>query len=151
MEIDFSELELKGDAAVWVIAGMLVLGFLGALGRFALPDRVLTWTEWKVLKQHVEYGREVAMMERYTDRLAAILDDTPDPVRAQLAVEQLYADMGRHVTLDALGAPREALLTAGDVTLEWALGSVEKEDADLALEVARKAIDTAAERAHEQR
>ncbi len=150
MEIDVSEVKFKGNAVLWTLSGLLALVLLGALGHFVLPDRVLTWTEWNVVKQHAEYRREVGVLERHAKRLGGLLEDAPDPVRAQLTVEQLYAALDRDVTLEPLAGPKDALLTAGDLALEWALGSAEKKDADLALEQARKEIEAAAGRTYEQ-
>ncbi len=150
MEIDISEVKFKGNTVLWTFSGLLALVLLGALGRFVLPDRVLTWTEWSIVKQHAAYRREVGVLERHAERLEALLKDSPDPVRAQLTVEQLYAALDRDVTLEPLFGPKDALLTAGDLALEWALGSAEKKDADLALELARKDIETAAERTYER-
>lgn len=122
MEIDFSETNLNVALLLSVVAVILGLLLLGALGRFVLPDRVLTWSEWQLLNQHAAYRREVLILQRECDRLTKMVNqDKVDPIRAQIAVEQIVRNLA-DVTLSPLGMPRQALLDTSQAFLGWSLG-----------------------------
>lgn len=154
MEIDFSDIKFE-QQGIFIATGLIVVALLlGLLGWYTTPGgQVLTWTEWQVFKQHSQYQRELRTLTRHADRLAGLLEQPPDPVRAQLAVEQMVHDLDTHVTLAALGEQEAALISTGDLVLQWALGSAAKDAAIEHLAAANKTIEKAiaqiAEQVHE--
>ena len=141
MEIDFTDLKLSGYGTWATVAGLLAAVLLGILGWFVLPDgKLLSWTEWQVFKQQRTYQRELTRLTRDADRLAALLDEyIPDPVRGQLVVEQVLADLNA-TTHPALKNQVAALLAANDAVYFWVLGSVSKDEAIILLEEANQGI-----------
>jgi len=141
MEIDFSDLKLSHNSAWVTVFGLLAAILLGVLGWFVLPDgKVLSWTEWQVFKQQRLYQRELTRLTRDADRLADLLgEDLPDPVRGQLIVEQVLADLNA-TSHPALANQVDALLAANDAVYFWVLGSVSKDEAIILLEEADQGI-----------
>jgi len=130
MELDFTDLKLSQNGALFTLIGLLAAILLGVIGWFVLPDgKVLTWTEWRVFKQQRLYQRELSRLTRDADRLAALLDENiPDPVRGQLVVEQVLADLNV-TTHPALKNQVDALLVANDAVYFWVLGTISKDEA----------------------
>jgi len=130
MELDFTDLKLSHHGALYALVGLLTAILFGVLGWFVLPDgKVLTWTEWQVFKQQRLYQRELTRLTRDADRLAALLDEfIPDPVRGQLVVEQVLADLNA-TTHPALKNQVDALLVANDAVYFWVLGTISKDEA----------------------
>lgn len=141
MEIDFTDLELSGNSAWVTAAGLIAAILLGVLGWFVLPDgKVLSWTEWQVFKQQRLYQRELTCLTRDADRLADLLgEELPDPVRGQLVVEQVLADLNA-TSHPALTNQVDALLAANDAVYFWVLGSVSKDEAIALLDEANQGI-----------
>jgi len=146
MEIDFTDLKLSGNSAWATVAGLLAAILLGLLGWFVLPDgKVLTWTEWQVFKQQRLYQRELTRLTRDADRLAALLDEyIPDPVRGQLVVEQVLANLNA-TTHPALKNQVDALLVANDAVYFWVLGTISKDEAIVLLDDANQTLVYAVE------
>ena len=151
MELDFSEVKVKENSVLIGLSITLAFLLLGGLGWYIQPERLLTWTEWQVFKQHSQYQQELQALTRQADRLAELLELPPDPVRAQIAVEQLYAVMNRDVNLGALAEPEEALLTAGDLLLQWSLGAAGKDTVIEPLDTAQTLIVRAIEQGQDER
>ena len=150
MEIDFSDLQIKRQGVL--ITGIVIAAafLLGLLGWYLTPQgQVLTWTEWQVYKQHSQYQRELRILTRHADRLAALLENTPDPVRAQLVVEQMTRELDTDVTLVTLSSQTTALTQAGSAVLQWALGSTPQDAAVTALDTANQTIMRAIEQVSE--
>ena len=141
MELDFTDLKLSNNSAWLAVAGLLAAVLLGLLGWFVLPDgKLLSWTEWQVFKQQRLYQRELAHLTRDADRLADLLsEDLPDPVRGQLVVEQVLADLNA-TSHPALTNQVSALLAANDAVYFWVLGSVSKDEAIAVLDEANQVI-----------
>lgn len=130
LELDFSK---KWNLTAWLPALLLVLFGLGTLGYFSTPpgDRLLTWTEWRVLQARRAYRAELHLLRQHAETLSALLGESPDVVRAQLAVEQVARDTADGQ--DALADEREALYQAALWVRDWAAGAAEKPDAETAL------------------
>ena len=147
MEIDFSDLSLNfhGERGLWIgLAVTLTALLLGILGWYITPEgQVLTPTEWQIYRQHSQYRRELGVLMRHADRLAGLLDASPDPVRAQLIVEQMGHDLDTDVNLVTLAEQENALLNAGNAVLAWSMGAAGKNDAINALAQANAAIEQA--------
>ena len=143
MEIDLSELKSKTILLPLVLAGLVLLGWLG---RSILPDdRVLTWTEWLVFTQRRVYTHELSILARDADKLAELLNHPPDPVRAMLVVEGISKDV-KALTVAGLEEAAERLLDAADAVERWSLGNEDEDFAMDALEIAQDTISRAMER-----
>ena len=140
MELDFSEIKLKENG--WLLGLGIFLGalLLAALGWYIQPERVLTWTEWQVYRQQAQYRDELQVLTHQAERLAALLDETPHPVRAQLIVEQLNDALATKVSLVALADQEVALRQAGEAALQWSLGALPRDPAVLALDAAQQLL-----------
>ena len=80
------------------------------------------------------------------DRLADLLgDDFPDPVRGQLVVEQVLADLNG-ITHPALQNQVAALLAANDAVYYWVLGTLSKDEAIMQLDQANQVLIRAIDR-----
>ena len=66
-------------------------------------------------------------------------EDLPDPVRGQLVVEQVLADLNT-TSHPALAHQGDALLAANDAVYFWVLGSVSKDEAIALLDEANQGI-----------
>lgn len=129
-ELDFSK---KWNLAAWLPALLLILAGLGTLGYFTTPagDQVLTWNEWRVLQARRAYAAELTLMRQDSETLAALLEGSPDVVRAQLVVEQVARDTADGQ--EALASEREALYQAALLVRDWAAGAVDRVEAETAL------------------
>jgi hypothetical protein len=136
MELDLSEYRwpLIGLAAILILAG---LGWLG-YAHTPAGDKLLTWTEWQVLKARRAYLKELGELQGAADTLADLLNTPPDPVRAQLAAEsiQRQASEGQ----PALQYQREKLTLAAQAVSDWAVGAADYETARQALNDAIQAL-----------
>jgi hypothetical protein len=140
MEIDLSACKVQKRSGLVVIAILISLVGLGLLGWYITPDgKVLTWTEWQVYKQHIAYQQGLRILTRDSDRLATLLAAPPDPVRAQLEVEQVYSDLDG-IELVALQEQVYALSSAADEIVLWALGMSDPQIAIYLLDEANQAL-----------
>ena len=148
MELDFSDFKLSGSGnGAWITGiSLLVALLLGVLGWFVLPEgKVLTWTEWQVFKQQRTYQRELVRLTADADRLAKLLDESiPEPVRSQLVLESILADLNA-TTHPALKNQVDAMLLANDAVYWWVLGSGTKNDAIRLLDTANQGLLNAIE------
>ena len=146
MELDFTDLKLSHHGALYALIGLLAAILLGVIGWFVLPDgKVLTWTEWQVFKQQRLYQRELTRLTRDADRLADLLDENlPDPVRGQLVVEQVLADLNA-TTHPALKNQVDTLLVANDAVYFWVLGTISEDEAIILLDKANQTLVHAVE------
>jgi len=144
MVIDFTGLNVQKRTLLISTASLAMLLILGLVGWILLPDRVLTWTEWQVIQQSLAYNQEIRLLTRNADRLADLLQGSPDPVRAQLVMEKVHRHL-HQMELASLEIPRDALATAADAAYSWSLGTVEKGAAVAALQEANQSIQKAIE------
>ncbi|MBC8503767.1 MAG: hypothetical protein ISR58_12345 [Anaerolineales bacterium] len=144
MEIDFTGLNVQKRTLLISTASLAMLLILGLVGWILLPDRVLTWTEWQVIQQSLAYNQEIRLLTRNADRLADLLQGSPDPVRAQLVTEKVRRHL-HQMEIASLEIPRDTLSTAADATYSWSLGTVEKETAIASLQTANQSIQKAIE------
>jgi hypothetical protein len=136
MELDLSDYHWPLIA----LAVILLLAVLGWLGYAYIPsgDRLLTRSEWQVLKANRAYHKELAELQVATETLAALLNARPDPVRAQIAAEsiQRLASEGQ----PALQYQREKLALAAQAVSAWAVGAIDHETARQALDQVIQAL-----------
>jgi hypothetical protein len=136
MELDLSDFRYHFIA----LAILLLLAGIGWLGSVYTPegDQPLTWSEWQVLKARRAYLKELAELRVAVESLTALLNDRPDPVRAQLAAEniQRLTDKG----LPALIYQRGKLALAAQAVSDWAVGAIDHATALQTLDQAIKAL-----------
>jgi hypothetical protein len=125
---------------------LLVLAGLGALGRIVTPpgEKLLTWSEWQVLQARQAYRRELIVLHQDVETLADLLSAGPDPVRAQLAVEQVlvHTQQGQEM----LVTQREAVTLAATALRDWAIGADDRQTAVTALDQAIQSLEQAGSR-----
>jgi len=150
MEIEIDRSALPQNGLLIASMMLIVLVALGALGWWALPDgRILTWTEWQVIRQRAAYSRELRTLAEATEKLIELLEASPDPVRASLVVDQTHRALD-DVTLASLDASRAAVLNAADTLNAWALGEADRDEAVVALSAAQDELMQALERAGDE-
>lgn len=141
------EFELEFDHRwnwYWLLPILLLFMVgLGALGRALTPTggQLLTWSEWQVLQMRQAYRQELDVLRQDVEILADLLENVPDPVRAQLAAEQVLAH-----TLEGqetLTPQREAVSLAAAALRDWAIGAIERADVEVALEQAIYSLEEA--------
>jgi hypothetical protein len=136
MELDLSGHRLQ---LIFLTVSVLLLG-VGWIGHAYLPsgDKFLTRTEWQFLKASLAYRKELSRLQASTETLANLLNDRPDPVRAQLLAERMQrlASQGQPV----LEYQRVKLIEAAQAVSDWAVGAIEREAARLVLEEAIQAL-----------
>ena len=80
------------------------------------------------------YRQELSVLRQDVEILAGLLEQAPDPVRAQLAAEQVLAHTGQGQEM--LASQRESVALAAARLRDWAIGAVERQEAVAALEQA---------------
>lgn len=142
IEVDLNGLKLSN----WIaIAIALVLVILGVVGYRVTPEgnRILTWEDWQVRRAHLEYRREVGVLQGALDRLAQVVNRTPDPLRAQMTADRVLRDLDA-VRLAVLEPAKGAVGEAALAVRAWALGG-EREAAVQAVARAVEVVQQAAE------
>ncbi len=142
IEVDLKGLKVSNLAIIALVA---VLVILGVVGYHVTPEgnRILTWEDWQVRKAHLEYRREVGVLQGALDRLAQVVNRTPDPLRAQMTADRVLRDLDE-VTLAVLEPAKGAVGEAALAVRAWALGG-EREAAVQAVARAVEVVQQAAE------
>jgi len=142
IEVDLKGLKVSNLAIIALVA---VLVILGVVGYHVTPEgnRILTWEDWQVRQAHLEYRREVGVLQGALDRLAQVVNRTPDPLRAQMTADRVLRDLDE-VTLAVLEPAKGAVSEAALAVRAWALGG-ERESAVQAVARAVEVVQQAAE------
>ena len=140
MEEGYLEIKLSRKAFWWILAGAILLALigLGVLGSFYTPAmaRVIWWTDWTEWKIERQYRKELAQMQKGLGELADILQNRPDPVRAELAAARVEQ---RHASgLGLLEGQRKVAIAAAQAVRDWAAGY---EKYDVAVQAVNEAIE----------
>jgi hypothetical protein len=132
MQLDLSRYRYS----LFALAAALLLVSFAWLGHAYLPagDRFLGRTEWQVLKAGRAYQKELSRLQAATEDLTALLNNFPDPVRAQLVAEHIQRLVRQGQP--ALTSARENLSKAAQAVSDWAVGAGEHETARQALDEA---------------
>ncbi len=103
-------------------------------------DKPLTWSEWRVVKAQHAYQKELAELRTAAGTLTSLMNDLPDPVRAQLAAEtiQRLTETG----LPALAYQRGKLALAAQAASDWAVGAIDRKTALQALDQALQVLSS---------
>ena len=132
-----------GRNTVYIVLVCLVLLSLlglGALGKLYTPvsvagdTRLLTWDDWQLLKAERQYDAEREVLRSGADALAALLDQNPDPVAAQMLAQRIT----QHTVSGqaALQPARTALLQAAQDVASWTAGALDRDTAVASLQTA---------------
>lgn len=122
MEIDFSETDFNLQLSLWIMIILLGVFLLGLLGRFVLPQGLLTWEAWQLMKQRAAYQREVRVLQQAADQLSQLVNaEEVEPIQAQLTAEKLRKHFD-DLTLSSLEEPKIALRESAQALLDWSLG-----------------------------
>ncbi len=135
MELDLSELKLPG---VLPVATLLVGIVLALLGRAVSPDRVLTWSEWQVVKQSRAYARELNIINDHANQLVELVNAAPNAVRASVERDKACRLDG----IPALAGERDSLCAAAEDVLAWAQGDVSQSQAAEAVTAVLTRLET---------
>lgn len=126
------------------LVGLLFITLVGVMGWRMTPltpagaPRFLTWDDWQAFHIRQQVARELAALRRESQALADLLQDTPDPVRAGLALTRI-----RQLTAGGqpiLASQRQALLDAAQAVNAWAAGAETQADATAALQAVIRAL-----------
>jgi hypothetical protein len=136
MELDLSDYRFH-FITLAIILLLVGVGWLG-FGYSPAGDKPLTWSEWQVLKTRRAYLKELAELQAAAESLATLLNNRPDPVRAQLAAENIQRLTGKG--LPALSYQRGKLALAAQAVSDWTVGANDHETALQALDQAIQAL-----------
>ncbi len=128
MEIELTGLK-TGNRTLWIIVLVFIgtVVILGVIGRAYSPidnagnPRLLTWTEWQVIQAERSYQAELDSLRQEADQLATMLNQEPDPVRAQINAERVARQYVNGQP--ALQYQRELVITAAQAVGDWAAGA----------------------------
>jgi hypothetical protein len=137
MEISINRNTLYG---ILVFMSLLSLLGLGALGRPYTPvsragdARLLTWDDWQLLKAERQYTAERDVLRSDVDALAALLNQAPDPVSAQMLAQRITQHTADGQA--ALQTARTALQQAAQDVASWTAGALDRDTAVASLQTA---------------
>ncbi len=128
MEIELTGLKRIIHQNLWVpalllIPVVLVLGWLGARYTAADPagyPLVLSWSEWQIIQAKQVYAAELDTLRREATGLVDLLNQEPDPVRAQITAERIARSYSKGQP--ALAYQRELLIAAAAAVQDWSVG-----------------------------
>jgi len=132
MEIELPELPRWAPPVAAAVLLLAALAGLGALGRSVSPvadgrPRPISWADWEAWKTRRAFQAELRRLRQDLEEIAALVQGDPDPVRAQIAAERIFA---RHREGTSLSAPaREALMAAARAAVRWSVGAADREEA----------------------
>ena len=116
---------------VAVIAILVVFGWIGSgvtpLDSAGNP-RLLSWSDWQLLKAERVHAEELSILQGDATQLAAALQNAPDPVAAQFLVNTIsrHAQSG---TDPSLADARQTLENASVDVRDWASGVLDRNTA----------------------
>ena len=111
---------------------------LAALGKPFTPEtttgqgRILTWDDWQFFKAERRYTSEREILRSDTDALAMLLDQSPDPVAAQLLASRIAQHTANGEA--ALSSARSALQQAAQDVASWTAGTLDRDTAVASLQ-----------------
>jgi len=140
------EIDLKSFSSLGIALAIVVLLILGLVGYAVTPEgnRILTWEDWQVQKAHLAYRREVGALQTAVDRLAQVVNRSPDPLRAQMTADRVLRDLDE-VRLAVLEPAKGAVSEAALAVRAWALGG----ERDAAVQAVARAVEVVQQAAEE--
>ncbi len=140
------EITIDRSTLYVTFAMLAILALLGlaALGRSFSPlsesagTRVLTWNDWQLVKAQRRFESERVLLRSDVDQLAALLNQAPDPVAAQLLAQRIGQRLATGEP--ALQPARTALLQAAQAVAGWSAGASEPEAATASVQAAAELL-----------
>lgn len=135
MEITLDRSTLFGFLTFLALLSLLGLA---ALGKPYTPvtttgqGRILTWDDWQFFKAEQQYTSEREILRSDADALAMLLDQTPDPVTAQLLLSRIVQHTANGEA--ALSSARSALQQAAQDVASWTAGTLDRDTAVASLQ-----------------
>jgi len=146
MEIELTDLKKLITRWPWlslslVALAMLVLGAVGS--RFTSRDeqgypQLLDPMEWQIILARQAYTAELNSLRQETELLVQLLNENPDPVRAQITAERIARSY--RSGQPALSYQRTALIAAAQAVQDWAAGVLTVEQAQQAVQSAAQVL-----------
>lgn len=151
MEIELTGLKRIFHQRIWIAVFLLIpvllgLGWLGAGYTAANKDGypvALSWSEWQVVQARQVYAAEQEALRREIESLADMLNQEPDPVRAQITAERIVRAYSKGQ--GALVYQRELLINAAGAVQDWSVGALPLDQAQAAMQLAINALGTGVE------
>ncbi len=147
MEIELSfnrwRQQIRESAGGLVLVLLVALFLIGFLGKAFTPasNTVLSWSEWQIIKVEKEYEQQLSTYQQYAESLSELINETPDPVRAQVVSDQILQNTA--TGLSALERPRLGLQEAARAVRQWAIGAGSLDTAQASLNTAIQRIQAA--------
>jgi hypothetical protein len=147
IEVLINTEEWKAKRLPILLLVLISLGLLAGLvflGKAYTPgsDRVLTWGEWQLLLARRAYSLELGGLQKDMDVLVQLAAQPPDPVKAQIACEQISSRT--NTGLASLALQRDAVGAAAQSVQQWAMGSLSKDEVLVSLNAAVQSLTLAA-------
>lgn len=136
MEITLDRRTLFGFLTFLALISLLGVA---ALGKPYTPvnangqGHILTWDDWQFFKVERQYTSEREILRSDTDTLAMLLDQSPDPVAAQLLASRIAQHTANGEA--ALSSARSALQQAAQDVASWTAGTLDRDTAVASLQV----------------
>lgn len=132
--------ERAGGLTLVLLVALFLIGFLG---RTFTPtsNTVLSWSEWQIVKIEKEYQKQLSTYQQYAESLSHLINETPDPVRAQVVSDQIVQNTA--AGMGALERPRLGLQEAARSVRQWAVGAGSLDTAQSSLNNAIQLIQAA--------
>lgn len=151
MEIELTGLKRIFQQRIWIAVLLLIpiLLFLGWLGApYTDADKagypkLLSWSEWQIVQARQIYNAELDTLRHEAENLSELLNQEPDPVRAQITAERINRTYAKGQP--ALAYPRELLISAAGAVQDWSVGALPLEQAQAAMQQAIHALDPSPE------
>jgi len=125
MEIDLSTIKQNQKMILWIVTTCLLIAGLALLGRYyTTGERVLTWQEWQIRKAERLNASEKELLCQQTEKLAEVLSDESEPVRAAL-VAQTALNKTQSVKSPTLDVQRQAVADASQAVSDWGAGLID--------------------------
>lgn len=151
MEIELTGLKRIFHQRIWIAVLLLIpvllgLGWLGA--GYTAADKagypvVLSWSEWQIVQARQVYATEQEALRREVESLADMLNQEPDPVRAQITAERIVRAYSKGQA--ALTYQRELLINAAGAVQDWSVRALPLNQAQAAMQLAINALGAGGE------
>jgi len=124
VEIDLSQ--FKGDEKyIWSSLALILLVLLTLLGRhYTVERRLLTWQEWQIQKAEKIHRTEWETLSKQAERLAVVLAEEPEPVRAALIARNALRSVEQIESL-TLQDEKAVFQQAAQTVIDWSIGAVD--------------------------
>ena len=137
------ELDFREDQATWYVGiffAVLIMAFgLAKIGQPVTPydgstARILTWSDWTLLKAEKVYVAELEVLRADVDQLADAIESASNPIQVSLLVDRVLKDTNEGTP--TLEVARLAVAQAALDVRSWSTGILDRDSAIASLETA---------------